>query len=121
MMTEGSQQHEFQPTDDAVFQKLATRMRGVGFWFEVYGFLMIALFAIRLIPRNGGFTIAPFDLVTGTVFLLLGHWTRRGAREFRRVVETKGSDITHLMAALGEVSKLYGLLDRLILIAVVLT
>ena len=84
-MGDGSPQHEFSASDDAVFARLAVRMRGVGFWAEVFGLLLIGVFVVRLIPRDGGMTIAPFELAAGIVFLLLGHWTRRAGRAFRRI------------------------------------
>jgi len=42
--------------------------------------------------------------------------TRRAASAFQKIVDTKGSDISHLMTALGELKKAYGLQRTLILI-----
>ena len=46
-MPSESQQHEFSQDDNAEFSRLAQKMRGVGFWFEVYGIIMLSLFAFR--------------------------------------------------------------------------
>lgn len=119
-MPDATTQHEFSADDNATFDRLVLRMRGVGFWLELYGFLLIGWFVFRVIPRNGVMTIEPFNLVTGLVFLFLGHWTRRGGRAFKTITQTQGNDLTHLMNAIRELSKLYGLIDRLILLGVVL-
>lgn len=111
-------QHEFSHDDNAVLSRLALKMRGVGFWFEVYGIVMLLSFAFKLWPKNGNTEIAPMDLLTGIVFLMLGHWTRRGGLGFRQVVDSEGDDMSHLMKAIRELSRFYTLIDRLILFAV---
>ncbi len=119
-MPSDSPQHEFSQDDNAVFARLALKMRGVGFWFEIYGIVMLVLFFFKLWPKAGNFEIAPMDLLSGLVFFLLGHWTRRGGLGFRQVAESQGSDLTFLMKAVRELSRVYGLIDRLIFISVVL-
>ena len=112
--------YEFSTDDNAEFLRLATKMRGVGFWFVVYGIAMIFVFAFRLIPRNGDLNVDPMNLVTGLVFLFLGNRTRHAGRSFRRIAETQGGDITHLMQAVRALSRFYGLIDKLIFIVVIL-
>jgi hypothetical protein len=119
-MPNESPQHEFSQEDSAAFSRLALKMRGVGFWFEIYGVIMILLFAFKLWPKAGSFEIAPMDLLMGLMFLLLGHWTRRGGLGFNQVAESEGSDLTYLMNAVRELSRVYGLIDRLIFVSVVL-
>jgi hypothetical protein len=119
-MPSESQQREFSQDDNAEFSRLALKMRGVGFWFEVYGIIMLSVFAFKLWPKAGNIEIDPMDLITGLVFLLLGHWTRRGGLGFRQVADSKGSDLTYLMKAVRELSRVYGLIDRLIFVSVVL-
>jgi hypothetical protein len=41
--------------------------------------------------------------------LLVGIWTHRAAGHLRLIVRTEGDDIRHLMAAVGELTKLYTL------------
>lgn len=113
-------QFEFSAGDNAEFLRLATKMRGVGFWFVVYGIAMILVFAFQLIPRNGRIDVEPLNLVTGLVFLFLGNRTRHAARSFHRIAETSGSDVTHLMQAVRALSRFYGLIDKLIFIVVIL-
>ena len=119
-MTTETPQHEFTNDHNAVFSRLAHKMRGVGFWFEIYGILMLLVFTFKLWPRAGNFEIAPTDLLTGLVFLFLGHWTRRSGKGFQKLADSEGSDLTHLMRAMQELSRVYGLIDRLIFLTVVL-
>ena len=119
-MSASPPQFEFSTEDSAVFSRLAVTMRRVGFWFEVYGAALIVVFAFKLIPRNDRVDVELMDLVAGLVFLFLGHWTRRGGQEFQQVAETHGSDVTHLMQAVRELSRFYGLIHRVISIVVIL-
>ena len=114
-----SPQHEFSQDDSAVFSRLALKMRGVGFWFEIYGIVMLLLFVFKLWPKNGNVEIAPMDLLTGVLFLLLGHWTRRSGSAFRQLVDSEGSDLTHLINAMRELLRFYTLIDRLIFLSVI--
>jgi len=111
---------KFTKDDSEVFSRLALRMRGVGFWFEAYGAFMLLLFVFKLWPKAGNFEIAPAQLLTGIVFLLLGHWTRRSGNGFRQLVDAEEGDLTHLINAMKELSRVYGLIDRLIFVAFVL-
>lgn len=117
-MAEGRMSYEFTGEDNAVFSRLATKMRGVGFWFEVYGVFLVLVFVYKLIPKGGHVDIAPLDLVTGLIVLFLGHWTRRGGWGFRRIAETQGNDVGLLMGALRELARFYGLIDRIIFVVV---
>ena len=53
-------------------------------------------------------------------YLALGTWTRKAAQAFEDIVRTEGHDIDHLMDALDNLRKLYGLLSLLVKIYVVL-
>jgi hypothetical protein len=59
-------------------------------------------------------------LIGGILYLCMGVWTRAAARSFQQVVDTQGSDISHLMNALGELLKLYDLLYMVILLVIVI-
>ena len=49
------------------------------------------------------------SLISGAVYAAIGVWTRRAAASFGEIVSTEGSDVNHLMGALGELLKLYKL------------
>jgi hypothetical protein len=59
-------------------------------------------------------------LIQAPFFVIIGIWTKRAAVSFQRVVTTEGSDVTNLMAALGELKKLYTLQYWLILLVIAL-
>ena len=54
--------------------------------------------------------------VDGLLYLLIGVWTRTAATSFRRIVETRGGDIGHLMEGLAALNKMYTLIYTLIVI-----
>ncbi len=58
--------------------------------------------------------VAIFCGVTGLFFLLQGVWVRSSAAAFRKIVDTQGNDITHLMNAVGALRTMYGLLYLLL-------
>jgi hypothetical protein len=53
-------------------------------------------------------------------YLALGIWTNRSARAFNLIVRTRGRDIDHLMNALDNLRKMYGLLSLVVKLYVVL-
>jgi hypothetical protein len=53
-------------------------------------------------------------------FLVLGSWTSRSAQAFGQIVATRGRDINHLMDALNNLRKMYGLLSLVVKVYVVL-
>ena len=59
-------------------------------------------------------------LIAGIVYLLIGVWTNNAASSFRKIVGTRGRDVTNLMDALGNLRSVYSLQRILIIIALVL-
>jgi hypothetical protein len=59
-------------------------------------------------------------LVGGILYLAMGTWTTSGAAAFRRIVDTQGSDVSHLMEATTNLRKLYTLQFWVILIALII-
>jgi hypothetical protein len=104
--------HEFDEFENRVFADLARKARGVGGWFILFG--VVTILGLVRAPSLAG-------LIAGLVLVMVGVWSRRAALGFDAVARTEGGDLGHLMAALRELAKLYGLLDRIILIAVVFT
>ena len=73
-------------------------------------------YAIDKIPTNNNFLVgvAIFCGVTGVFFLLQGVWSRSSGASFRKIVDTRGNDITNLMNAVGALRTMYGLLYLLL-------
>jgi hypothetical protein len=74
----------------------------------------------KLPPDNQLWGIAISNAVNGLLYLLLGVWTRSAAGSFKKIVDTRGSDITRLMEALSSLNKMYSLVYTLIVIGVLL-
>ena len=54
--------------------------------------------------------------VTGLFYLLMGIWTRSAAGSFQKIVDTRGSDIKHLMEGMGSLHRMYSLLYMLLVL-----
>ena len=121
--------YEFGEGENRVFEGLARRARSVGFWFMVYGGILVIGFLSTVVSfaglgRFGGrggvsINIDLSTLISGLVFLSVGYWSRRSAQGFDAVAKTRGGDVGHLMGALKELSKLYGLLEWVVFAVVV--
>lgn len=105
---------EFSHHQDDVILKLSRRMRFVGIFFVVSSGIVgiAALVAFFLSPLLG-----LFYLLVLMPELLVGIWTIHASSSFRRVVETRGQDIPHLMIALSSLRKLYTLMFWLLVAA----
>ena len=101
--------YEFDEGENAVFSSLASGMKFVGVVLMILGALSI------LSALAGNFGAA----VNGVIYLLIGIWTRSAANSIRAIVDTEGSDIMHLMNAMGHLKKLFNLQKWLLIIGMV--
>jgi steroid 5-alpha reductase family enzyme len=85
-----------------VLGDLAFRMRAVG-----DALMGLALLLVVLAVFGAGSSL--IEAQAGIVLALIGFWSYRAGTELRRVARTEGSDVQHLMNALGEIRKLYDL------------
>jgi hypothetical protein len=60
--------------------------------------------------------IAISSAVNGLIYLLIGVWTQTAGVSFKKIVDTTGSDIHHLMDAVSALGKMYTLIYTLIVI-----
>lgn len=94
--------YEFNEEENHVFSSLARRMRFVGLIVTaIGGFSMVAGLSTQ---------ISVSQLIAAVVYLLIGIFTVSAATSFRKVVQTQGSDISHLMEALRSLRKVYAIL-----------
>jgi hypothetical protein len=86
-------------------------MRFVGTMTIIYG--VVGLVAMI---SNSNFDLGPI------VAFFVGYWTISAGKSFQQVALTQGHDITHLMAALERLRKIFGLLALIlyIVLAIVL-
>jgi len=75
--------------------------------------------AMAMIPKGNNFLmgVTIFTGVTGLFFLLLGSWSRDAGKSFQLIVDTKGSDIKNLMTAMGSLQWMYGMISKLLTVA----
>ncbi len=115
--------YEFTAEENTVFRNLAQYMRNVGIFFSLLGIATAAGAVYLLYEGNkilgklpGEIDTSLLQKASGTVLLFgalclaLGLFTRHAASSFRLVADTEGSDIEHLMSALGALKKLYFIL-----------
>jgi hypothetical protein len=132
--------YEFSAAENDVFAALAGKMRFVGTVLTIIGVLYLVIGAMLIFMALSGQDVPPAAakasdgptvmrlgvqhsigyLVGGILYLAMGGWTRSGAAAFRRIVDTQGSDIGHLMEAAVNLRKLYTLQFWLILIGLII-
>jgi hypothetical protein len=109
-------QYEFGVSENAILRNLGSKMSFVGLFMLGSGLFYFVSVLLRWFQSN--------DMEVGLLFLTLlfvvvGIWTHRAGREFRKVAETQGNDISHLMDALASMLKFYTLLYILFFIVLV--
>lgn len=103
--------YEFTEQHNQTVKTLAGRMGFVGMFLILTGVLQWAIFVgiILVGLPNDQLNLKLNYIVSGTVSLLLGYWTKKSSNFFRLVSETQGSDMEHLMEAIVSLRKFYGL------------
>ncbi len=74
----------------------------------------------RLPPNNQLWGVAINCLAGGIFYLLMGAWTRSAGDSFRKIAETRGADITHLMNGMGSLNAMYSLLYMLLMVVLLM-
>lgn len=97
---------EFDDSQNTVIGDLAKKMRFVGTLLLVVGVFSMLGGLISMFSEGMS---ALVSLLSGVVYFLVGTWTRKASDAFNEIVDTEGSDIQHLMVALGQMLNLYRL------------
>src|SRR5262245_61914780 len=127
-------QYEFTEQQNQLLAGLSSKMGVVGTFLSVVGVLEVlaAVVAVAAALRSnfppdllaripsdvhhrlpGNSELWAFAIqggVAGLLYLLMGIWTSSSAASFRQIVDTRGSDISHLMNALGSLNRMYTLI-----------
>jgi len=103
--------YEFDPKQNEVIEKLGRSMRTVGIFMFVFGLLgligaVLAVLTHQIGPQSG--------FAESLVMTVFGFWTQRAGDRFTKIVKTTGSDVTHLMGALDDLRKMYGVVRYVI-------
>ncbi len=110
--------YEFTAEQNELIADLARKMKGVGIFMAAIGALALAgcvTSALRARPD-----LAVMLALGAAFFLAIASWTVKAGREFRRIVDTRGSDIPHTMNALAQLRRFYTLHFWLIIVYLVL-
>jgi hypothetical protein len=110
-------QYEFKESENKVIDGLASKMHWVGMIMLAIGLIVIATGVV-----NSGhlvFHIGP--ILSGSLSCLVGLWTQRASVSLKNVVHTEGHDISHLIAALEDLRRLYSLQFWLFILSLVLS
>lgn len=94
--------YEFTAEENRDFTELATAMSATVLPVGLFALLQVGLGLWILATRQleWGHTLPVLSIVVGLGAMTLAYAVRQGARNLRLVVETEGSDITHLMSGL---------------------
>ncbi len=109
--------YEFDETQNSAFESLSRNMRVVGLAQLAVGGLQAVLSAIALLKSNFGGAVT--NLAQAVLLGLIGFWTLNASRYVLKIATTSGSDIEHLMNAIGELRKLYRLQRLVLVLAIV--
>jgi hypothetical protein len=106
--------YEFTEAHNEIIGGLARFMQITGVMILLYGGLETVQGVLAI--RQDGWT----DLVGAAVSAVIGVFTLKAASFFRRIVVSQGEDLSHLMAALETLRRLYKLQAVLYIIGVTL-
>lgn len=111
-----AREHEFGGGESAVIGGLGVKMSRVGLFMVGIGLC----FVISTIQRWSRFHEMDVGLIFLTLlFIIFGVWTHRAGREFRSVSTSKGKDVSHLMAAMMSLLKLYSVVYVIFFVALI--
>jgi hypothetical protein len=115
-VTNGRCEYEFNEAEDRIIQDLGSKMSFAGLFMVGMGLC----FAVSAIQRWSRVLEIEVGLLFLTMmFIVFGIWTHRAGAEFRRVADSKGRDVTHLMAALASLLSCYRLIYLLFFVGLV--
>lgn len=112
--------YEFSAPENIIIRQLVDAMRFVSAAsFAVGAFVLIL--GIAGLATQGRAAIGPAigDFAEAVVFALIGLWLQRAVDAFNRVVDTSGDDITHLLDALRELTRVFSLQRTVLVLAVI--
>ncbi len=105
---------EFNDQQNTVIKSLSSAMRWVGAVMLVIGALQCIIGLVTV--ARGGLAA----LFQGAILLVFAVFTYKAADAFRRIVDSTGEDITHLMRALCSLRSLYRLQVTILAVAATL-
>jgi hypothetical protein len=102
----GQPQYEFSTIENKLIRNLAAKMHFVGLFSISIGVLLVAigglLSQVSIVHALG-------PIFTGTFSALLGLWIQRASVSFKKIADTEGRDVAHLIAALEDLKRFFTL------------
>ncbi|MBX9625854.1 MAG: hypothetical protein K2X82_18790 [Gemmataceae bacterium] len=117
-------EYEFTPGQNEVIDRLARALSWVGIPLIVLGVLYAINSGVHFLKagtdKNWAELVPAGLAVLGAVFFfILSSWLSKAAAAFDRVAHTRGYDVTHLMAGLGNLARTFGVLALLVQVYIV--
>jgi hypothetical protein len=121
--------YEFSAEQDRVVTQLSNSLRWTSAPMVALGFLVLIdllMYATWLYRHHGWdnlqlVALPLFLLGIALLFIFMGAWTGRASLAFRQIVETRGSDIRHLMEGLADLDRVFGIIAGFVKAMVLLT
>jgi hypothetical protein len=112
--------YEFSAPENVIIRQLVDAMRFVSAASLAVGAFVLIL-GVAGLMTHGKAAIGPAigDFAEAVVFLLIGIWLQRAVDAFHRVVETSGDDITHLLNAIRELTRVFSLQRTVLVLAMI--
>lgn len=113
--------YEFSAPENVIIRQLVDAMRFVSAASLAVGAFVLIL-GLAGLATQGKAAIGPAigDFAEAVVFVLIGVWLQRAVDAFNRVIDTKGDDITHLLNAIRELTRVFSLQRTVLVLAVIL-
>lgn len=116
-----SGQYEFTDEQNRQFSALADAMVAFATLTKLMGLVFGVLLALHLagnLKTSGHGATVGLGAAT-LLCLAFGFFTGSASGSFRKIVETKNSDVWHLMNAVGQLQNMFGFLRFLIMVTIV--
>lgn len=114
--SDNSAQYEFSFEDNAILSRLGSKMSVVGLFMLGIGLFFFTSELVRWVQYQN---LEVAIIFLALLFIVVGIWTHRAGREFLKVANTQGKDVSHLMDALANLLKCYTLLFLLFFVALI--
>ena len=122
-------EYEFSPEQNELIARLSNAMRWVSVPMLALGSLCVVnlIMSIVWLVQTKSYQdwhaigTMLYLLFSTLLFLAFAVWTSRSSFQFQRITETSGQDISHLMGALDDLRKVYGVLATFVKVFVVIT
>ena len=122
-------EYEFSPEQNELIARLSNAMRWVSVPMLALGALCMVNLIMSLVwlvqtkSYQDWHAIGTmlYLLFSTLLFLAFAVWTSRSSFQFQQITETRGQDISHLMGALDDLRKVYGVLATFVKVFVAIT